>query len=94
MFNRKLCFTRETTNRKSSNNRKFAHSPLGSSLKRKNAIEKEEYKVLKNQINLINNNIEDSNMVKDDVKIDGEIIVNVGHKYIGDELKNLIANNF
>ena len=70
------------------------HSPLGSSLKRKNAIEKEEYQVLKNQINLINNNIEDSNMVKDDVKTDGEIIVNVGHKYIGDELKNLTANNF
>ena len=33
-------------------------------------------------------------MVKDDVKTDGEIIVSVGHKYIGDELKNLIANNF
>ena len=63
-------------------------------MKRKNAIEKEEYKVLRNQINLINNNIEDSNMVQDDVKTDGEIIVNARHQYIGDELKNLIANNF
>ena len=50
--------------------------------------------LLRNQINVINNNIEDNKKIKEDVKIDGEIIVNVGHKYIGDELKNLTANNF
>ena len=63
-------------------------------LKKKTSIEKDQYKLLRNQINVINNNIEDNKKVKEDVKIDGEIIVNVGHKYIGDELKNLTANNF
>ena len=63
-------------------------------MKKKTSIEKDQYKLLRNQINVINNNIEDNKKVKEDVKIDGEIIVNVGHKYIGDELKNLIANNF
>ena len=63
-------------------------------MKKKTSIEKDQYKLLRNQINVINNNIEDNKKIKEDVKIDGEIIVNVGHKYIGDELKNLIANNF
>ena len=63
-------------------------------MKKKTSIEKDQYKLLRNQINVINNNIEDNKKVKEDVKIDGEIIVNVGHKYIGDELKNLTANNF
>ena len=63
-------------------------------LKKKTSIEKDQYKLLRNQINVININIEDNKKVKEDVKIDGEIIVNVGHKYIGDELKNLTANNF
>ena len=63
-------------------------------MKKKSSIEKDQYKLLRNQINVINNNIEDNKKIKEDVKIDGEIIVNVGHKYIGDELKNLIANNF
>ena len=63
-------------------------------MKKKSSIEKDQYKLLRNQINVINNNIEDNKKVKEDVKIDGEIIVNVGHKYIGDELKNLTANNF
>ena len=61
---------------------------------KKTVIEKQQYKVLKNQINVISNNIEDNIKIKDDVKTDGEIIVNVGHKYIGDELTSLIANNF
>ena len=63
-------------------------------MKKKTSIEKDQYKLLRNQINVINNNIEDNKKIKEDVKIDGEIIVNVGHKYIGDELKNLTANNF
>ena len=63
-------------------------------MKKKSSIEKDQYKLLRNQINVINNNIEDNKKIKEDVKIDGEIIVNVGHKYIGDELKNLTANNF
>ena len=63
-------------------------------MKKKTSIEKDQYKLLRNQINVINNNIKDNKKIKEDVKIDGEIIVNVGHKYIGDELKNLTANNF
>ena len=63
-------------------------------MKKKTSIEKDQYKLLRNQINVINNSIEDNKKIKEDVKIDGEIIVNVGHKYIGDELKNLTANNF
>ena len=51
---------------------------------KKTVIEKQQYKVLKNQINVISNNIEDNIKIKDDVKTDGEIIVNVSHKYIGD----------
>ena len=51
---------------------------------KKTVIEKQQYKVLKNQINVISNNIEDNIKIKDDAKTDGEIIVNVGHKYIGD----------
>ena len=62
-------------------------------MKKNTAIEKEQHKCLKNQINVINN-IQDNVKVKDDVKTDGEIIVTVGHIYIGDEFKNLIANNF
>ena len=62
-------------------------------MKKNTAIEKEQYKNLKNQINVINN-IQDNVKVKDDVKTDGGTIVNVDHKYIGDESKNLIANNF
>ena len=72
----------------------LAYSLLGTRLKKKTSIEKDQYKLLRNQINVINNNIEDNKKIKEDVKIDGEIIVNVGHKYIGDELKNLTANNF
>ena len=60
---------------------------------KKTVIEKQQYKVLKNQINVISNNIEDNIKIKDDVKTDGEIIVNVGHKYIG-LLTRFIANNF
>ena len=63
-------------------------------MKKKTSIEKDQYNLLRNQINVINNNIEDNKKIKEDVKIDGEIIVNVGHKYIGDELKNLTPNNF
>ena len=63
-------------------------------MKKKTSIEKDQYKLLRNQINVINNNIEDNKKIKEDVKIDGEIIVNVGHKYISDDLKNLTANNF
>ena len=63
-------------------------------MKKKTSIEKDQYKLLRNQINVINNNIEDNKKIKEDVKTDGEIIVNKGHKYIGDELKNLTANNF
>ena len=62
-------------------------------MKKNTAIEKEQYKNLKNQINVINN-IQDNVKVKDDVKTDGEITVTVGHIYIGDEFKNLIGNNF
>ena len=51
---------------------------------KKTVIEKQQYKVLKNQINVISNNIEDNIKIKDDVKTDGEIIVSVGQKYIGD----------
>ena len=63
-------------------------------MKKKTSIENDQYKLLRNQINVINNNIEDNKKIKEDVKTDGEIIVNIGHKYIGDELKNLTANNF
>ena len=63
-------------------------------MKKKTSIEKDQYNLLRNQINVINNNIEDNKKIKEDVKTDGEIIVNIGHKYIGDELKNLTANNF
>ena len=73
--------------------KRFQYSPLSSGLKKNTAIEKEQYKYLKNQINVINN-IQDNVKVKDDVKTDGEITVTVGHIYIGDEFKNLIGNNF
>ena len=72
----------------------LAYSLLGTWLKKKTSIEKDQYKLLRNQINVINNNIEDNKKRKEDVKIDVEIIVNIGDKYIGDELKNLTANNF
>ena len=60
----------------------FYHQVVGCG--KKTVIEKQQYKVLKNQINVISNNIEDNIKIKDDVKTDGEIIVNVSHKYIGD----------
>ena len=64
--------------------KRFAYSPLGSGLKAETGTGKDQYKYLKDQINIINNNIQDNTKVKDDVKTNGEIIVNVDHKYICD----------
>ena len=64
--------------------KRFAYSPLGSGLKTETGTGKDQYKYLKDQINIINNNMQDNTKVKDDVKTNGEIIVNVDHKYICD----------
>ena len=64
--------------------KRFAYSPLGSGLKTETGTGKDQYKYLKDQINIINNNMQDNTKVKDDVKTNDEIIVNVDHKYICD----------
>ena len=50
--------------------------------------------ILKDQINVIRNNIKDNFKIEDDAKSYDEIIMNVDQKYICDEFKNFIANNF
>ena len=64
--------------------KRFAYSSLGSGLKTETGTGKDQYKYLKDQINIINNNMQDNTKIKDDVKTNGEIIVNVDHKYICD----------
>ena len=68
-------------------------SPLRSELKKQIDIAKGQYKFLKDQINVINNNSEDGVQVENGVKTeDGDITDNVHHKYFVDEYKNLINN--
>ena len=56
---------------------------------------KDQYKVFKDQLNVINKNREDDVEAEDDVKAeDGEIIDHVNYRYIGDKYKNLIDNIF
>ena len=74
--------------------KRFACSLLGSGWKKETDVKKDQYKFLRDEVYVINNNIQDNVKVKDDVKTDGGTIVNVDRKYIGDESKNLIANNF
>ena len=58
-------------------------------------IAKDQYKLFKDQISVVNNKREDDAKVEDGVKTeDGAIIDHVHHKSIGDEYKNLIANIF
>ena len=63
--------------------KKFEYSPLSSELKKKQIdIAKDEYKLFKDQINVINNNRE--YRVKTE---DGKIIDNIPYKYIDDKYK-------
>ena len=75
-------------------------------MKKQTGIAKDQYKSFKDQINVINNNreddvkteygvkTEDNVKIEDDAKSYDEIIMNVDQKYICDEFKNFIANNF
>ena len=58
-------------------------------------IAKDQYRLFKDQISVVNNKREDDVKVEDGVKTeDGAIIDHVHHKSIRDEYKNLIANIF
>ena len=77
------------------------YSPLWNELKKQTDIGKNQYKVLKDQINIINSNREDSIKAENGIKReDGaitkhdEIIDNVGYFYTVDEYKNLIDTIF
>ena len=73
--------------------KRFECLPLRSELKKQIDIAKGQYKFLKDQINVINNNSEDGVQVENGVKTeDGDITDNVYHKYFVDEYKNLINN--
>ena len=70
-------------------------TPLGSELKKQTGIIKDQYKFFKYQINVLSRKREDGVKAGDVVKIeDGEIINSGHHKYIRDEYKTLIGNNF
>ena len=73
--------------------KRFEYWPLGSVLKKQTSIPKDQYKLFKDQINVVNNKREDGVKAEDVAKTeDGEIIDNIHRRYFGGEYRNLIAN--
>ena len=75
--------------------KKFEYSPLGSELKKRTGLAKDQYRLFIDQINVINNNREndvkagDGAMADNDIKgEDSEILDNVYHSYVGDSYKD------
>ena len=73
--------------------KKFVDSALDGEFKKKTNIPKDQFKLLKDPMNDINNNREDGIKTEDGVKAeDSETIDTAHHNYIGNECQDLINN--
>ena len=94
------CLTRERTVRKTCYNQRLEYLKLDCRLK-KTDFAKDQYKLFKDQMNVINNNIEDDAKAEDGAKTENgvkkkhdEIIDIMKYFYIGGEYKNVISKLF
>ena len=76
------------TAKKADTIKRFEYSTLGNELEKQTNIANDEYKFLKDQKNVINNNKED------DAKSEDNKTNNVGYRYTGYKYKNLINKIF